>query len=94
MLPLFLYLCTMSIVRPNATACALAHHPERAGTANSLIGALQFLRATRAGAFMTLIHDVTGKPMALTMMLFSIAGLVLHRRLTHAVVLQRSPQAP
>jgi DHA1 family bicyclomycin/chloramphenicol resistance-like MFS transporter len=82
---LFIYLSTMSIVRPNATASALADHADRAGTANSLIGCLQFTFATLAGAFMSLIHDGTAKPMALTMTLLSLAGLALQRRLTRPV---------
>jgi len=73
------YLFSMSIIRPNATACALADHAERAGTASSLIGVLQFLLATLAGAFMSLIHDGTGKPMAIAMTLLTTAGLVLSR---------------
>ena len=76
------YLFSMSIVRPDATACALADHADRAGTASSLIGVLQFLLATLAGAFMSLIHDGTGKPMAIAMTLLTTAGLVLHRALT------------
>ncbi|HZF17841.1 MAG TPA: Bcr/CflA family multidrug efflux MFS transporter [Steroidobacteraceae bacterium] len=76
------YLFTMSIVRPDATACALADHAERAGTASSLIGVLQFLLATLAGVFMGLIHDGTAKPMAITMTLLTAAGFVLHRWLT------------
>jgi len=86
---LFIYLCTLSIIRPNATACALAGHPERAGTASSLIGCLQFLLATLAGGLMSLIHDGTGKPMAITMTLFVTMGLILYRWLT-----RRRPQAP
>jgi len=79
---LFGYLATMSFVRPNATACALADHPERAGTANSLIGSLQFTLATLAGAFMSAIHDGTARPMTVTMTILSLAGLVLYRTLT------------
>jgi DHA1 family bicyclomycin/chloramphenicol resistance-like MFS transporter len=82
MVLLFLYLCLMSIIRPNATACALAAHAERAGTASSLIGFLQFALATLAGAFMSLIHDGTGKPMAITMTLYATTGLILYRWLT------------
>ena len=76
------YLFSMSIVRPDATACALADHADRAGTASSLIGVMQFLLATLAGAFMSLIHDGTGKPMAIAMTLLTTAGLALHRSLT------------
>lgn len=76
------YLFTMSIVRPNAMASALADNPDRAGTASSLIGVLQFLLATLAGAFMGLIHDGTAKPMAIAMTLLTAMGFVLHRWLT------------
>jgi DHA1 family bicyclomycin/chloramphenicol resistance-like MFS transporter len=85
MAALFVNMAVMSIIRPNATACALADHPERAGTASSLIGCLQFLIATAAGAFMGLIHDGTGKPMAITMTLLTTGGFVLHRWLTRGV---------
>lgn len=82
MLALFLYMATMSVIRPNATACALADHADRAGAAGSLIGCIQFLLATLAGPIMSLMHDGTGKPMAITMTIYALAGLVLHRWLT------------
>jgi DHA1 family bicyclomycin/chloramphenicol resistance-like MFS transporter len=85
MVALFVYMTMMSIIRPNATACALADHPERAGTASSLIGCLQFLIGTLAGAFMGLIHDGTAKPMAIALTLLTTAGFVLHRWLTRGV---------
>jgi DHA1 family bicyclomycin/chloramphenicol resistance-like MFS transporter len=82
MIVLFSNMAMMSIIRPNATACALADHPELAGTASSLIGCLQFLVATLAVGFMGLIHDSTGKPMAITMTLLTASGLIVHRWLT------------
>ena len=84
MVLLFLYLSMLSFVLPNGIACALADHADRAGAANSLIGCLQFVLATLAVAFMGLIHDGTGRPMALTMTLLSVAGLVMQRRLVRA----------
>jgi DHA1 family bicyclomycin/chloramphenicol resistance-like MFS transporter len=82
MTSLFLYMGTMSIIRPNSIAGALADHADRAGAASSLIGFMQFLLATLAGPIMSLMHDGTGKPMAITMTLYALAGLVLYRWLT------------
>lgn len=76
------YMFTMSIIRPDATACALADHADRAGTASSLIGILQFFLATVAGALIGVLHDGTGRPMAITMTALTAAGFVLHRWLT------------
>ena len=82
MTSLFLYMGTMSIIRPNSISGALADHADRAGAASSLIGFMQFLLATLAGPIMSLMHDGTGKPMAITMTLYALAGLVLYRWLT------------
>lgn len=81
MTTLLVYLAVTALIRPNATACALAGHGNRAGTAVSIIGSLQFLLATLAGALMSLIDDGTAVPMALTMTLFATAGLALYRGL-------------
>lgn len=79
MVVLFLYLSATAIIRPNATACALAAHGERAGTAISIIGCGQFLFGTLAGAFMSLIHDGSARPLAITMTLLALSGLLLQR---------------
>lgn len=76
---LLVYMSVTALIRPNATACALAGHGDRAGTAVSLIGSLQFLLATLASALMSLIDDGTAVPMALAMTLFATAGFVAYR---------------
>lgn len=53
-----------AIIRPNATACALA------------------------GAFMSLIHDGSARPLAITMTALALTGLLLQRWLA------RNPSAP
>jgi DHA1 family bicyclomycin/chloramphenicol resistance-like MFS transporter len=74
------------LIRPNSTAGALEHHPQRAGTAAALIGALQFALGTAGGAVLGAMHDDTARPLAAVLMLMSLAGLLAHRLLT-----QRAP---
>lgn len=75
---LFAMLAATAIIRPNGMACALAGNGERAGTAVALIGSLQFLLGTLSGTFMSVLHDGTARPMAITLTLLALAGLALY----------------
>lgn len=71
---LFTFITSMGFIAPNASAQALAHHGAQAGTASALMGALQFLLATLAGAAMSLWHDGSALPMATALGLCGIAA--------------------
>jgi DHA1 family bicyclomycin/chloramphenicol resistance-like MFS transporter len=77
--------CTgRALIRPNSTAGALEHHPQRAGTAAALIGALQFALGTAGGGILGLVHDGTARPFASVLMVMSLLGLISHRVLVSA----------
>ncbi|HSD74990.1 MAG TPA: multidrug effflux MFS transporter [Steroidobacteraceae bacterium] len=81
--------CTgRALIRPNSTAGALEHHPDRAGTAAALIGALQFALGTAGGAVLGVTHDGTARPFAAVLMLMSLLGVIAHR-----VLVRHAPAA-
>lgn len=74
---LFLYVASLGFISPNASASALAGHGHQAGTASALMGALQFLLATLAGAAMGLWHDGSALPLAAALAVCGGGGLLL-----------------
>jgi len=81
LVPLFGFVATLGFTQPNALAGAMAHHPERAGSAAALYGTLQFLAATVAGAAVGRLHDGTAVPMAAIIAGCGVLALALHRGL-------------
>lgn len=78
---LFLYVASLGFVSPNASASALAGHGHQAGTASALMGAIQFLLGTLAGAAMSLWHDGSALPLAAALAACGGGGWLLHGRL-------------
>jgi DHA1 family bicyclomycin/chloramphenicol resistance-like MFS transporter len=72
---LFLFMGSRGFVQPNAVACALAHHPERAGSASALFGVLQFGGATAASHLAGALHDGTARPMGVVIAGSSLLAL-------------------
>lgn len=64
---LFIFIASLGFISPNASAAALTHQGHRAGTASALMGALQFLLATVAGASMSAWHDGSALPLTVIM---------------------------
>ncbi|XZG69606.1 Bcr/CflA family multidrug efflux MFS transporter [Chitinibacteraceae bacterium HSL-7] len=79
MLCLYAYLCALGFIAPNATAAALTHHGERAGSASSLLGTLQFTIATLSGVLMGLWHSQTALPLATILLLSGCGAWLVHR---------------
>jgi DHA1 family bicyclomycin/chloramphenicol resistance-like MFS transporter len=75
---LFAYLASRGFLQPNAVACALADHPQRAASASALFGVVQFGGATVASALVGVLHDGTARPMALVMGGSSVLALVAY----------------
>jgi len=75
---LFAYLASRGFLQPNAVACALANHPQRAASASALFGVVQFGGATVASALVGALHDGTARPMALVMGGSSVLALVAY----------------
>jgi MFS transporter, DHA1 family, multidrug resistance protein len=76
---LFLAVASMGFVLPNATALALADHPQVAGTASGLLGVFQFL----SGAVVAPLAGIAGKsspyPMAVTIAVLALAAVAALR---------------
>jgi MFS transporter, DHA1 family, multidrug resistance protein len=79
MVPLFVIVCSFAFGLPNATALALADHPEVAGVASALLGVIQFV----SGAFVAPLVGVAGTdtavPMGVVMATLGIAGVATMR---------------
>lgn len=77
---LFVYVASLGFISPNASASALAGHGHQAGTASALMGALQFMLATLAGAAIGFWHDGSALPLATALALCGGSGWLLHSR--------------
>ncbi|BCL74839.1 Bcr/CflA family drug resistance efflux transporter [Jeongeupia sp. HS-3] len=81
---IFCFMSSLGFVNPNAAAASLANHPERAGSASSLLGTLQYGLATIATFAMGMIHDGTARPLAFAMALCGILGWAINRYFVRA----------
>lgn len=82
---LFVFVSTLGVVAPNATAMALERHGERAGLASAVLGSLQFVIAATASWAVSALHDDTAAPMAAVIASASCLALLcfaLRRRAT------------
>jgi DHA1 family bicyclomycin/chloramphenicol resistance-like MFS transporter len=77
-LPIFLYLCTIGFVFPNAVALALANHGQVAGMASALLGTLQFSMAAIATLLLGAIDSTTAFPMAAMICFCGVMGVAMH----------------
>ncbi|MCD7098052.1 Bcr/CflA family efflux MFS transporter [Stenotrophomonas sp. MMGLT7] len=75
--PLFVAVGWVPVVAANATALAMAAGREWAGSASSLLGALQFGLATLASAGVGALHDGSATPMAAMMLVCAALAAVL-----------------
>ncbi|KLV07136.1 multidrug transporter [Photobacterium aquae] len=66
-IPVMLFVGTISIIGSNTMACLLGRYPHMAGTASSLAGTLRFGTGTVVGGLVAMMPDATAWPMALTM---------------------------
>jgi DHA1 family bicyclomycin/chloramphenicol resistance-like MFS transporter len=70
---LFVVVSGLGFVMPNSTALALADHPEAAGTASALMGAIQFVVGAAAAPLVGAFAGGTALPMAVVI---AAAGLL------------------
>ena len=82
-LPLFLYLCTIGFVFPNAVALALAEHGQVAGMASALLGTIQFSMAAVAILALGAINSVSAFPMSAMICFCGVMGVAMHLALIH-----------
>lgn len=77
-IPLFLYMCTIGFVFPNAVALALANHGRVAGMASALLGTLQFSMAAVALLGLGAINSTSAFPMSVLICFCGVMGVVMH----------------
>jgi DHA1 family bicyclomycin/chloramphenicol resistance-like MFS transporter len=80
-IPIFVFIASLSLIGANAMAGALAGFPHMAGTASALTGTLQFGMGAVSGTAVSLLHDDTALPMAAVIGLAGVATLAVHRAL-------------
>ena len=73
---LFVVVASLGLVFPNATALALADHPRVAGSASGLLGVLQFIVGAAAAPLVGLGGTGTALPMALTIAVLGVGGVL------------------
>jgi MFS transporter, DHA1 family, multidrug resistance protein len=79
MVPLFVIVSSFAFALPNATALALADHPEVAGVASALLGVIQFMSGALVAPLVGIAGTDTALPMALVMSALGIAGVAVTR---------------
>ena len=79
MVPLFVIVSSFAFALPNATALALADHPEVAGAASALLGLIQFMSGAVVAPLVGIAGTDTALPMALVMSALGIAGVAVTR---------------
>ncbi|HEY8563038.1 MAG TPA: Bcr/CflA family multidrug efflux MFS transporter [Pyrinomonadaceae bacterium] len=63
LIPIFLYIASLGMIFPNATAGALSEQTENAGSASALIGSLQYTLAAIASSLVSHFSNGTTLPM-------------------------------
>ncbi|MDH4188785.1 MAG: multidrug effflux MFS transporter [Betaproteobacteria bacterium] len=79
--PMLLYMFATSFIVPHATAAALSPFPHAAGSASSLIGAIQFAFGAAVGAGLGAVFDGTARPMIWVIAASAICSVLAERRL-------------
>ncbi|HJP75609.1 MAG TPA: Bcr/CflA family multidrug efflux MFS transporter [Pseudonocardiaceae bacterium] len=87
---LFLVVSSIGLVAPNSLTMALARYGDRAGTASSLVGVLQYIFGGLMAPVVGLGGVHTALPMALVIAVLPIGGLIIFRTMTGV----RTPAEP
>jgi MFS transporter, DHA1 family, multidrug resistance protein len=86
MVPLFAIVCSFAFGLPNATALALADHPEVAGAASALLGVIQFVSGAAIAPLVGVAGTDTALPMGIVMAALGLTGVLAMRILVPAPV--------
>lgn len=84
LVPLFFVVASIGVVMPNATALALADHPDVAGSASALVGVLQFAVGAAAAPLVGVAGNDTALPMAVMIAVLGLGGISAMLLLTRA----------
>jgi DHA1 family bicyclomycin/chloramphenicol resistance-like MFS transporter len=77
--PMFVIVSSLAFVLPNATALALADHPEVAGTGSALLGLVQFMVGAIAAPLVGVAGPDTAVPMGVVMAVLALGALIAQR---------------
>jgi DHA1 family bicyclomycin/chloramphenicol resistance-like MFS transporter len=93
---LFLVVASVGLVFPNASALAMADHPDRAGSASALLGLGQFVFGAAAAPLVGVAGTGTAVPMALVIAASAVAAAIVYIALggSRRVPPQWSPPEP
>jgi DHA1 family bicyclomycin/chloramphenicol resistance-like MFS transporter len=78
-IPLLVFIASLSFVGANALASALVAFPHMAGTASALAGTIQFGFGAASGAAVSVLHDGTALPMAAVIAGAGLTSFAVHR---------------
>jgi DHA1 family bicyclomycin/chloramphenicol resistance-like MFS transporter len=79
LVPMFAIVSSLAFVLPNATALALADHPEVAGTASALAGVIQFMVGALAASLVGVAGPDTAVPMGIVMVVLALGAWIAQR---------------
>ncbi len=82
-IPVVLFVGTISIVGSNTMACILSNYPELAGTASSLAGTMRFGIGTIVGGIVSLLNASSAWPMAGAMAICAVLSASFYWCLAH-----------
>lgn len=89
LIPLFVYVSSIGLIGPNATALAMAGHAQNAGSASALLGAMQFTAAALSAIIIGGMVMHSALPVGITILGCTI-GAFLSLRLGRALSLEVS----
>lgn len=76
--PLLICVFPGNMIVSNTAAGALNYFPAIAGTASAVIGAVSFIIGALAGIQVSVLHDGSAMPMAITMLMFAVLSMVMY----------------
>lgn len=85
-LVMFVFVASVAMVLPNATACAMDGYGQQAGMASALLGTLQSTFAAITSALVGWLHDGTALPLGLVV---GVCGLLVALAALSAAAIQR-----
>jgi DHA1 family bicyclomycin/chloramphenicol resistance-like MFS transporter len=91
LVPLFCVVCSQGLIMPNSIALAMQSHPEAAGTASALLGAIQFTLGAIVAPLVGLGGSHTALPMAVVMAVAAVMAVAVMAVMALAARRKRRP---
>jgi DHA1 family bicyclomycin/chloramphenicol resistance-like MFS transporter len=92
---LFVMVSSVGMIFPVASALALADHPERAGSASSMLGLAQFITGAAAAPLVGIAGETSAVPLGIVALTSTVAACAVFAGLVLPTVRPRhGPQSP